>query len=189
MSESDLILPPFCHPFAFNSSALYGETHFKAHQYYLDMPFCFSCGTQTFDSADFCVKCGTKLDLDKRRAPKKSNHSKFCANCGTKVGNAADVCLACGKATQSNSQSNNYSQLKSATVAIVLSILIAGVGHLYLGLTKEAIPFLVASVAMFLFALTGFGIYISLIIWFVCVIINVQQMGPLTEKVNSQISQ
>ena len=96
--------------------------------------------------------------------------------------------MSCGKATGRSSQSISNSQLKSATVAIVLSILIAGVGHLYLGLTKEAIPFLVASVAMFLFALTGIGFFISVIIWFVCVIINVQQMGPLTEKVNSQIS-
>ena len=187
-----MILPPFCHRFATVllsfQGAQYAKTHFNTKQYYLNMPFCFSCGTQTLDSADFCVKCGTKLDLDKRRTPKESNRSKFCANCGTKLNNDADVCLSCGKATGSSYQSVGNSQLRSATVAIVLSLLIPGAGHLYLGLSKDATPFLIASAVMFVFALTIIGIFISLIIWFICVILIVPQMSALTEKVNSQIS-
>jgi DNA-directed RNA polymerase subunit RPC12/RpoP len=150
------------------------------------MSFCFNCGSKANAGADFCVKCGKQLDFDS--AVSESSSEVFCQSCGSKLKKSADVCINCGKAAKSRTNKRVVkSQIKSNGVALVLSILIPGAGHLYLGLTEEGTPYLIASAISLFFAFTLIGLPISFLIWLVTMIMTAPKMSALTEEVNAEI--
>jgi len=80
-------------------------------------------------------------------------------------------------------------EIKSQPIALLLTLLFPGAGHLYLGLTKKATPYLVAnSIGLILTVISlGFGLIIAFPIWLVTLLMLVGSLGPDTERVNEAL--
>jgi len=79
-------------------------------------------------------------------------------------------------------------QEKSSGVAVLLTVLWPGAGHLYLGLSKKAIPYVVANaiglgLGLMLFILLP----ISFVIWLVTLVMTVGSVTDDTNLVNDAI--
>lgn len=78
-------------------------------------------------------------------------------------------------------------QEKSSGIAVLLTVLWPGAGHLYLGLTKKAVPFVVANAIGFVLAFTGFLFPVALVIWIVTLAMTVGKVTDETNMVNDAI--
>lgn len=79
--------------------------------------------------------------------------------------------------------------LKSANVALVLQILIPGAGQMYLGLTRQGAPYLVANaVGIAIGFLTLLLFPITVVIWVVTLLMTVGKISDDTQRVNAAIS-
>lgn len=83
----------------------------------------------------------------------KSNdfqEKKFCANCGSEMNVNATFCSNCGthelKAT--NQVGNNLVATFNPGTAFLISIYTTGAGHIYLGLFKRGISFLISQIVL-----------------------------------------
>lgn len=77
-------------------------------------------------------------------------------------------------------------QPKSEGVALVLEFIFPGAGLAYIGLSKEATPFLIASAVAFLLTLTGILAIFGIAIWLVCLVITMPKIGGQTREVNAE---
>ncbi len=75
-------------------------------------------------------------------------------------------------------------QEKSSGVAVLLTVLWPGAGHLYLGLTQKAIPFFVANAIGVVFALSIYLFPIAILIWLVTLCMTVGGITQETNQVN-----
>ena len=77
--------------------------------------------------------------------------------------------------------------LKSAGVAMALTIFWPGAGHLYLGLQQKGMPFFLWNMAWFVLAVftCGFAIPIGVVIWLVTLCMTVGTIAAETEAVNN----
>src|ERR1700754_4483955 len=103
-------------------------------------------------------------------APALAGPQAFCRACGRGLDPRAVVCPACGVAAPPIARTFAPAVLpreaKSAGVAMFLSFLWPGAGHLYLEDTgAKAIVFPVVSALCFLLSLTIIGLVISLPVW------------------------
>jgi hypothetical protein len=73
---------------------------------------------------------------------------------------------------------------KSSAVALLLTILWPGGGHLYLGLTKKATPYVVANAIGFALGLTIILFPVTFIIWLVTLCMTVGSVSQDTDRVN-----
>ena len=114
--------------------------------------FCTNCGQEIANNAAICVNCGVAVGQEK----------KFCGNCGKPVNANQAMCLGCGvllqqnpggsvNAAQANAQANSQASEqaktvhpsgKSASIAVILSCLIPGLGQIYLGQTLKGVVIL-----------------------------------------------
>lgn len=78
-------------------------------------------------------------------------------------------------------------QEKSSGIAVLLTVLWPGAGHLYLGLTKKAVPFVVANAIGLVLALTVFLFPVALVIWLVTLVMTVGKITDETNMVNDAI--
>lgn len=78
-------------------------------------------------------------------------------------------------------------QEKSSGLAVLLTILWPGAGHLYLGLNKKAVPFVVANAIGFVLGLTVYLLPISILIWLVTLFMTVGSVTDETKLVNDAI--
>lgn len=78
-------------------------------------------------------------------------------------------------------------QEKSSGIAVLLTVLWPGAGHLYLGLTKKAVPFVVANAVGFILAWTVVLAPISFLIWLVTLVMTVGKVTDDTNMVNDAI--
>ena len=100
------------------------------------MSFCPSCGNEVGD-AKFCRNCGSAIEQN------SSPNSKFCSNCGSEIDYKAEICPKCGvRQVGVSSQSSE----KSVWVAVLLSLLIVGLGQFYLGLPKKGALLLILTI-------------------------------------------
>ena len=112
---------------------------------------CPSCGKEVGDAA-FCNICGSKLHSQKNEKIKSNDfqEKKFCANCGSKMNVNATFCSNCGthelKAT--NQVGNNLVATFNPGTAFLISIYTTGAGHIYLGLFKRGISFLISQIVL-----------------------------------------
>lgn len=74
-----------------------------------------------------------------------SNRTKYCPDCGTQLNAGLTVCDACGSAQPSAGKQ------KSAGLAVLLSLLLAGLGQVYLGRIGRAVVVFLGA-----FVFTGF---------------------------------
>ena len=143
-----------------------------------DAKFCSNCGSEIHDdknqkSTKFCSNCGESIDINAVACPQcgveqKANkvntkQTKFCSNCGSEIDFNAIICPECGVQIQNTS----LTQEINPTVAIILSIFIPGLGHIYSGLTHKGIIILVLYIisAILMMAIIGFILVIIIWIW------------------------
>ena len=78
-------------------------------------------------------------------------------------------------------------QEKSSGVAVLLTVLWPGAGHLYLGLTQKAIPYFVANAMGVVFALSIYLFPIAMLIWLVTLCMTVGNVTQETNQVNDAL--
>ena len=76
---------------------------------------------------------------------------------------------------------------KSSAVAVLLTILWPGAGHLYLGLTRKGTPYVVWNTIGFLLAFTIILFPVALVIWLITMLMTVGGVSEDTERVNQAI--
>ena len=79
-------------------------------------------------------------------------------------------------------------QPKSSGVAVILTVIWPGAGHLYLGLTNRGVPYVVANAVGFVLGLTVILIPITIIIWLVTLLMTVGRISAETDAVNNVIA-
>ena len=127
--------------------------------------FCPNCGIEVALGTAFCPNCGFKLMQEEK------SQTKFCQSCGKKIDINAEICPHCGvRVTNFNNNSYNYtynSGDKNVLLAAILSFLFPGLGHLYIGLNKKGISFIIAYIvsAILVFILIGFVLMIIVWLW------------------------
>lgn len=105
--------------------------------------FCPSCGTSNADDAKFCQSCGAAL---------ASANAQPTQNTTQMRGAPSPV-----------SGDKKYAEGKNPTTALVLSLLLSGLGQFYNGDTKKGIVMLVAGLLGW--ALTGGLLSIAIWVW------------------------
>lgn len=120
--------------------------------------FCPNCGREVAVETAFCPQCGYKFGEDKAEP-----QTKFCQSCGEKININAEVCPHCGVRV-SNIQ---ISEEKNVLLSAILSFLFPGLGHLYLGLNRKGVSYIIAYIvsAILIFILIGFVLMIIVWIW------------------------
>ncbi len=120
--------------------------------------FCSNCGTEVNLETVFCPQCGFRLIKE------ETQQTKFCQSCGKKIDINAEICPHCGVRV---ANFNTPSEEKSALLAAILSFLFPGLGHIYLGLTKKGISFIIAYIvsAVLIFLVIGFVLIFIVWLW------------------------
>ena len=119
--------------------------------------FCANCGREVDIGIAFCPQCGYKFTED------SGPQTKFCQSCGEKININAEICPHCGVRVANIQLKGEKSVLLSA----ILSFLFPGLGHLYLGLSKKGVSFIIAYIvsAILVFILIGFVLILIIWIW------------------------
>ena len=169
--------------------------------------FCEQCGASVDASTRFCGTCGTRLgkneevvsepDTPEEQTPPPASVypvSQFCRTCGKPVAATAAICLTCGTSQQSSSRplatgATYAPEPKSAGVAILLTVLFPGAGHLYIGNTRKGTPFVIANAVGFIFALTLILLPVGVVIWIVTLLMTAPRLSQEVEEYNSGLSQ
>lgn len=119
--------------------------------------FCPNCGEKINGNPAFCPNCGFKLNQQ------TSQQTKFCQSCGEKININSEICPYCGVRVAGVVRSGG----KSVALAAILSFLFPGLGHLYNGLTKKGVSFIIAYIvsAILIFLLIGFVLVLIVWVW------------------------
>ena len=132
--------------------------------------FCSNCGTEVTPQTVFCPQCGFKLIGEEKP------QTKFCQNCGKKIDINAEVCPYCGVRVANAAPS----EVKNVLLAAILSFLFPGLGHLYLGLNKKGISFIVAYIVSAILIMLFVGLVLVIIVWLWALIDSIKS----TEAIN-----
>lgn len=116
---------------------------------------CPVCGREV-DGKKFCPNCGSAVMEEEKPVDSQSKtETKYCSNCGAEIDIKAEICPKCGvRQSNINSQSSD----KNVWVALVLSLLVVGLGHFYLGLPKKAIMLIVLTIVCWILIFFFIGI-------------------------------
>lgn len=97
---------------------------------------------------------------------------KFCHNCGFELEGDFKFCPNCGYDLENKTQvrSREYDSVvtteeKSILVSVILSVIIPGLGHFYLGLSRKGAMFLIAYVVSAILILLLIGFVLVFIMW------------------------
>lgn len=130
--------------------------------------FCSNCGTEVGIETAFCPKCGFKLTQEEQ--------TKFCQSCGQKININAEICPHCGVRVANI----RGSEEKSVVLSAILSFLFPGLGHLYIGLTKKGVSFIIAYIVSAILIFLLIGIVLVIIVWLWALIDSIKS----TEAIN-----
>ena len=132
--------------------------------------FCTNCGIEVSPETVFCPQCGFRL------VGEEEPQTKFCQNCGKKIDINAEICPHCGVRVANFGSSEEKNVLLSA----ILSFLFPGLGHLYLGLNKKGISFIIAYIVSGILTLIVIGLVLMIIVWIWALIDSIKA----TEAIN-----
>ena len=132
--------------------------------------FCPNCGTEVDVEIAFCPQCGFKFAQEEAKP-----NTKFCQSCGEKININAEICPHCGVRV-----ANFQYQDKSVLLAAILSFLFPGLGHLYLGLNRKGISFIIAYIVSAILIILLIGFILVLIVWLWALIDSIKS----TEAIN-----
>ena len=133
--------------------------------------FCSNCGTQVDMSTAFCPQCGFRLIQEEQP------QTKFCQSCGKKIDINSEICPYCGVRVANIMRS---SEEKNVLLSAILSLLFPGLGHLYLGLNKKGISFIVAYIVSAILVFLVIGFVLIVIVWLSALIDSIKA----TESIN-----
>jgi uncharacterized membrane protein YvbJ len=144
------------------------------------MVICPDCGKEV-PNDKFCKNCGAYLpkveEISTESAPVEHNPTpeseevksgvNYCRNCGFKLEGDFKFCPNCGHNLKATVKSRNVSidKEKSTLVAVVLSVLLPGMGHMYLGLDNAGAILLIAYIVSLILVLFVIGLALALIVW------------------------
>ena len=76
--------------------------------------------------------------------------TKFCPHCGTMIDYKYTICPSCGKAQPSleGMPTTRLSSRKNVALAVILSLLITGLGQVYLGFWKRGLVYILVSLSV-----------------------------------------
>lgn len=113
----------------------------------------------------------------------------YCRACGREVDPRATICPACGVAqTSVQPVSSTAPVAKSAGLAIFLSFLWPGAGHLYAGQeTEKGIIFTCISALSFLVSLTIVGLVITIPLWLGTAIYTMLDSNKIVRQRNVEL--
>jgi TM2 domain-containing membrane protein YozV/endogenous inhibitor of DNA gyrase (YacG/DUF329 family) len=111
--------------------------------------FCSNCGDKIDIKAEICPNCGVRQDLNNN-----DKTTKFCSNCGSEIDFKAEICPRCGVRQSGFSTSSD----KNVWVAVLLSLLIVGLGHFYLGLPKKGAMLLILTIISWILIAVAIGV-------------------------------
>ena len=132
--------------------------------------FCPNCGREVDIGITFCPNCGHKFGGDKAE-PK----TKFCQSCGKKININAEICPHCGVRVANIKSSGDKSVLLSA----ILSFLFPGLGHIYLGLSKKGVSFIIAYIVSAILMFIFIGFVLMFIVWIWALIDSIKVTGAI----------
>lgn len=147
------------------------------------MVICPDCGKES-SNEKFCKNCGAFLadieEVDVIESQSNdfigenisSNHDynvKFCYNCGAKLSDNFKFCPSCGQNLSSDiiktKTTHVSSKEKNTLLAVILSVLLPGLGQIYLGLDNKGAIFLIGYVISAILILLIIGFLLVIIIW------------------------
>ena len=154
------------------------------------MVICPDCGKEV-PKDKFCKNCGAYIqdieevkvieEKDESEVPKvneetsvpvpvKSNKINFCHNCGAEITGNFKFCPECGqdlnaKVSYSTNAVVPYNKEKNILLAVILSVVLPGLGQMYLGLDRKGAIFLVAYVISAILILLLIGFLLCAVIW------------------------
>jgi len=113
--------------------------------------------------------------------------SKYCTFCGTMIPYYETYCPSCGEALPTLPGMKKKQPKKNVMVAVVLSLIVTGLGHFYIGRRRRGATFLFGTII-----LGGLlSLYISdeqlFILGFIISIISAYDAYLLTIKTNSNV--
>ena len=143
---------------------------------------CTVCGNEVDENDEFCKNCGTKVDKSAVGAnvdnqPVSVETTKFCSNCGEKIDINAAICPKCGVRVGGSSEE------KSPIVALILSLLVCGLGQFYNGQPKKGIVLLISAMVSGILILLVIGLVLLPIVW----IYNLYDAYTTAEKISNGI--
>ncbi|WP_295721379.1 hypothetical protein [uncultured Methanobrevibacter sp.] len=118
------------------------------------MTTCPVCGKEIGDEK-FCPNCGSAIKNENKETDNLStndnnsndndndNNIKYCTNCCSEIDFNAEICPKCGVRQTSSTIGKSD---KSEVLALVLSLILPGLGHFYLGLPKKGIIILICAI-------------------------------------------
>ncbi len=163
---------------------------------------CANCGTQSESPAKFCGECGGTLAqrLEPTRAVQPAQPApnydvpRQAAGPGWYPDpyNAYVQRYWDGQAWTAQSPLRPYvaaTPQKSVGIAILLTFIFPGLGHVYIGMNEKGMPYLIANIVAFVISLLFFiFLPLALILWLVTLIINLMSISDDTNRVNAELS-
>lgn len=143
---------------------------------------CTVCGNEVDENADFCANCGTKVDAaafeqEVETQPVANQNTKFCSNCGETIDINAVVCPKCGVRV------SGVSEEKNPIMALILSLLVCGLGQFYNGQPKKGIILLISAMVSGILILFVIGLVLLPIVW----VYNLYDAYTTAEKISNGI--
>ena len=148
------------------------------------MVICPDCGRDV-PEAKFCKNCGAyisnlkELPLEEEYLPAEGEKVKYCIGCGKALNADFKFCPYCGQ--NQVSQIKSEPSDKSTGIAVILSILLPGMGQIYLGLDNKGAVFLIAYVVSAILMLLFIGIFLCALIWIWALADTVKSSRALNE--------
>lgn len=121
--------------------------------------FCSNCGAEIEVATVFCPQCGFRFNQEEIQHDEVQ--TKFCQSCGKKININAEICPHCGVRVAGVAPAEE----KNVVLAAILSFLFPGLGHLYNGLTRKGVSFIIAYIISAIFVVILIGFVLMLIVW------------------------
>ena len=115
---------------------------------------------------------------------------KYCFNCGHELDGNLKFCPQCGQDLSSKvAKQNDYPKQKSILLAIILSVLLPGLGQIYLGLDHKGAIFLIAYVISAILILLLIGFILCPVLWIWALVDTIISANAINkgEEVNDKL--
>jgi TM2 domain-containing membrane protein YozV len=115
---------------------------------------------------------------------------KYCFNCGHEIGGNLKFCPQCGQDLSGKVANRNASpNQKSTLLAVILSVLLPGLGQIYLGLDHKGAIFLIAYIISAILILLLIGFILCPVLWIWALVDTIMSANAINkgEEVNDKL--
>ena len=152
------------------------------------MVICPDCGKDVID-AKFCKNCGAKLPETKQEPEREVliPDINYCKNCGYELSGDVKFCPSCGTSFYGDNGSEvveKRNSEKNIIVAIILSVILPGLGQFYLGFDHKGSVFLIAYFISLVLIMVVIGFLFCVIIWIWALVDSIQSANALKNGID-----